>query len=284
MTKDHAGGEVGLDSFDLTGRVALITGAGSGMGRACALTFAGAGAEVYALDIDADAAAAVAAAAAAGASGSGSIEGVGVDVTDADAVGAVLKRVDAEHQRLDVLFNHAGRACAPGLELTEQDWLAGSDLNLKTPILLTSQALPLLRKSSSASIIFTASIAGIVASPNSPVYSAVKGGVIMFAKSIAAMLGPEGIRANAICPGTMETPMLVEFFSATPQALAAKRERGEITRDDVVDGVERFAQSVPLGRTGVPEEVAGLALYLASDASRYVTGTAIPVDGGYVAR
>lgn len=265
------------EAFSLADRVSVITGAGSGMGKACALTFASAGSTVYALDLNGDALNSVAAEA----NGmTGKIIPVAIDATDDAAIEALLERVDREQGRIDVLFNHAGRACTPGMDLSNKDWLVSTDLNLRVPILLTSKALPLLRKSDAASLIYTASIAGLVASPNSPIYSAVKHAIIGFTKSVAATLGPEGIRANAICPGTMETPMLVDFFRGTAQIA----DKSKATREDVDAGIERFKVQVPLQRTGKPDEVAELALFLASKASRYVTGTAIPVDGGYVAK
>lgn len=264
-------------AFSLRDRVAVITGAGSGMGRACTRAFAEAGATVYGLDLNGEAVQALADELP---PGKGTIRAVAVDATVDSDVDAVLARIGDEQGRIDVLFNHAGRACAPGLALTNDDWLNGTDLNLRVPILLTSKALPLVRKSKAGSLIYTASIAGLVASPNSPIYSAVKHAIVGFTKAVAAALGPEGIRANAICPGTMETPMLVDFFRGT----ANLADPNSATRADVAAGVDRFKQLVPLGRTGHPEEVAGVALFLASEASRYVTGTAIPVDGGYVAR
>lgn len=265
------------EAFSLADRVSVITGAGSGMGKACALTFAAAGSTVYALDLNGDALNSVAAEA----NGmTGKIIPIAIDATDDAAIEALLERVDREQGRIDVLFNHAGRACTPGMDLSNKDWLVSTDLNLRVPILLTSKALPLLRKSDAASLIYTASIAGLVASPNSPIYSAVKHAIIGFTKSVAATLGPEGIRANAICPGTMETPMLVDFFRGTAQIA----DKSKATREDVDAGIERFKVQVPLQRTGKPDEVAELALFLASKASRYVTGTAIPVDGGYVAK
>lgn len=264
--------------FSLADRVTVITGAGSGMGRACAVAFAEAGATVYALDLDGGAVDKLALEI--NDVVPGTIEPVQLDATDDSAVAELLSRIDTAHGRIDVLFNHAGRACAPGVEITSEDWAKASDLNLRVPVLLTGAALPLIRKSSNPSLIYTASIAGLVASPNSPLYSALKGAIVQYTKSVAVALGPEGIRANAICPGTMETPMLVDFFRGT----ASVDDLSKATRDDVDAGVDRFKQQVPLGRTGQPDDVAGLAVFLASDASRYVTGTAIPVDGGYVAR
>lgn len=264
-------------AFSLEGRIAVITGAGSGMGRASAATFAAAGATVYALDLNSGGLDSLAAETS---GGPGRIEAVTIDATDDKAMDALIERIDKEQGRIDVLFNHAGRACAPGLTLTNEDWLKATDLNLRVPILTTSKALPLIRKSKAGSLIYTASIAGLVASPHSPIYSAVKHAIVGFSKAVAASLGPEGIRSNAICPGTMETPMLVDFFRGTAQVADASK----ATREDVAAGVDRFKQLVPLGRTGQPQEVAELALFLASDASRYITGTAIPVDGGYVAK
>jgi NAD(P)-dependent dehydrogenase (short-subunit alcohol dehydrogenase family) len=265
------------ERFGLTDRVALITGAGSGMGRASAITFAQAGAHVIVVDRDAAAATAVVSEI----NGSnGSAEPAVLDATDQVAIAQMFNTVERDHGRVDVLFNHAGRACAPGLEVTEADWEAAIELNLKAPILITSAALPLLRRSKHASLIYTASIAGLVASPMSPLYSAAKGGLVLYVKSVAATLGPEGIRANVICPGSIETPMLIDFFSSAAPAHSS----GPLTRADVAVGVDRYAQLVPLGRVGHPQEAADVALFLASDASAYITGAAIPVDGGYVAR
>lgn len=261
----------------LQDRITIITGAASGMGRACTLTFAGAGAVVYALDIDGEALATLAEEAA---GTRGKVVPVTMSATDDAQVETLFQRIEAEHGRIDVLFNHAGNACAPGIEITAEDWVAASTLNLRAPILMTARATPLLRKSSCGSVIFTASIAGLVASPNSPVYSAVKHGIVGYMKATAAFLGPHGVRANAICPGVMETPMLVDFFRVTTTV----QDPAAATREDVEGGVGRFRQQVPLGRTGTAEDIAGLALFLASDASSYITGAAIPLDGGYVAK
>jgi NAD(P)-dependent dehydrogenase (short-subunit alcohol dehydrogenase family) len=249
--------------FDLTGRVALITGAGSGMGRASAVAFGEAGAHVIVVDRDAQSADAVTAEVAAG---PGSAESLVLDLTDVAAIGAAFEELTTRHDVLDVLFNHAGRVCAAGMDVSLDDWDAAVDLNLRAPVFVTQAALPLLRRSShGASLIYTASIAGLVASPNSPIYSAVKGGVVQYARSVAVALGPEGMRANVICPGPTQTPMLRDFFGGAD------------------DAVEAFVQRVPLRRAGLPREAATLALFLASDASSYVTGVAIPADGGYVA-
>jgi len=250
----------------LEGRVALITGGASGMGKSSSELFAEAGAHVVVIDRDREATEGLVA----------EIEGAGgraeaavLDLTDLDGIASTVADVGERHGRIDVLFNHAGSVCAPGTGVTEADWEIAAAVNLKAPIFMTQAALPYLEKSDHASLIYTASIAGLVASPNSPLYSALKGGVVQYAKSIAYSQGPNGIRANVICPGTTDTPMLPSFFSKDKAEAEA--------------GMARFLEKVPLRRIGQPDEVAQLALFLAGDASSYLTGVAIPVDGGYVA-
>ncbi len=250
----------------LEGRVALITGGASGMGRSSCELFARHGAHVVVIDRDEEAANSLVEAIEAE---GGKAEAAILDLTDVDGIHATVEEIGEKHGRIDVLFNHAGSVCAPGMGVTPDDWEIASAVNLRAPIFMTQAALPYLNKSESASVIFTASIAGLVASPNSPLYSALKGGVVQYAKSIAVGLGPGGIRANVICPGTTDTPMLPTFFS---------KDKAEADA-----GMAKFLEKVPLRRIGQPHEVANLALFLASDASAYVNGVAIPVDGGYVA-
>lgn len=251
----------------LAGKTALITGAGSGMGRASALAFAAAGARVLVVDRDGEAARAVADEA--NRTAAASAAPVVLDVTDLAAIEETFRRLAGEVERIDVLFNHAGSVCAPGIDIDESDWDAAAALNLRAPVFITKAALPLLaRGERGASLIYTASIAGLVASPMSPLYAAMKGGVVQYARSVAFALGPEGIRANVICPGPTETPMLAKFFGGA---------------DSAPQALEGFLQRVPLRRPGKPREVADLALFLASDASSYLSGVAIPIDGGYVA-
>jgi NAD(P)-dependent dehydrogenase (short-subunit alcohol dehydrogenase family) len=242
----------------LDGRVAVITGGASGMGRSSSELFARAGAHVVVVDRDAEAATALTEAI--NQSG-GSSEAEILDLTDLDGIKASVDSVGGRHGRIDVLFNHAGSVCAPGTDVAPADWEIAAAVNLRAPIFMTQAALPYLEKSErGASLIYTASIAGLVASPNSPLYSALKGGVVQYAKSIAYSLGPKGIRANVICPG---------FFSKDKAEAEA--------------GMQKFLEKVPLRRIGQPHEVAQLALFLAGDESSYINGVAIPVDGGYVA-
>ena len=149
MSKVEQANEI-VAGFSLDDKISVVTGAGSGMGRASALTFAAAGAVVYALDIDESALDSLAEDAK---HVRGSIIPCAVDATTDERLRSLARRIEAEYGRLDVLFNHAGRACAPGTEITNADWLVASDLNLRVPIMLTSELLPLLRKSKTASYV-----------------------------------------------------------------------------------------------------------------------------------
>jgi NAD(P)-dependent dehydrogenase (short-subunit alcohol dehydrogenase family) len=255
----------------LQGRVALITAAGSGMGRASAELFASEGAHSIVVDRDPEAAERTVKAIT-DAGGSASAEQT--DVSKVDELESLFARVQRDHGVLHVLFNHAGIPGAAGIEMTEAEWQLSVDVNMKSAFFATSFALPLLRKADGhGSVIFTASTTGLVGSPYSPLYSMTKGGVIMFMKGFALMVAKDGIRANAICPGPIETPMLPLFFGRTP------------TEGGVDNEVRGFiAQAVPVGRPGQPSEIATAALFLASDDSSFVTGVALPVDGGYTAR
>jgi NAD(P)-dependent dehydrogenase (short-subunit alcohol dehydrogenase family) len=181
--------------------------------------------------------------------------------------------VGERHGKVNVLYNHAGIPGAAGLDIDDEAWRVATDVNMKGAFFATNAALPWLRKAvaGTASIIFTASVSGLVGSPLSPLYSMTKGGIVLLMKSLALQLGPEGIRVNAICPGPIATPMLPQFFGREAAA-------------GVDDLVEAFTANVPLGRSGRPEEIAAAALFLASDEASFITGVALPVDGGYLAR
>ncbi|MBM3679242.1 MAG: SDR family oxidoreductase [Actinobacteria bacterium] len=254
----------------LEGRVAVVTAAGSGMGRAGAIRFAAEGAHVWVTDLDGTAAEeTVAAIAAAG----GSATARQVDVTDVDALRALFAEVDREHGVLHVLWNHAGIPGPAGLAGTEEEWQLTIDVNAKSAYFGTALAEDLLeRAAGKASVLFTSSVSGLVASPSGPAYALAKGGIVLLMKSLAVSLGPKGIRCNAICPAAVETPMLRDFFRGVPA------EQHEEFKQSFV------AATVPLGRLFSPEEVASVALFLACDDSSAVTGVALPVDGGYTAK
>ena len=255
---------------DLEGRIAVVTAGGSGMGREGSLLFAREGAHVVVVDINEDAAAGVVRdIEAAG----GRAESMRVDMTDTGAIAGMVETIGSRHHRIDVLWNHVGAPGPRGFEFDEAAWLRSIALNLTAPVFLTKHAMPLLKAGDhGASVLFTSSVSGLIASRNSPVYSAVKAGVIGYMRCIAAIGAPDRIRANALCPGATETPMLEGFFRAPGESDEVLAQR-----------LTSFNAAIPLGRTCRPEEVAELALFLASDRSSYITGVAVPIDGGYVA-
>ena len=257
----------------LAGRVALITGSGSGMGREAALLFSREGATVVVVDRD-GAAAQATVDAIAGEGGSAAAEIC--DVASVEQLRALFRRVGSEHEALHVLYAHAGVPGAAGLDdVTEEEWQLAIDVNMKSAFFCTSFAAPLLRKAGGkGSIIYTSSASGLVGSMYSPLYSMAKGGIVNFTRAVALALAADGVRANVLCPGPIETPMLPLFFGRTASADA------EI--DEEMRGF--IAAAVPMGRPGRTGEVAATALWLASDDSSFVTGVAIPIDGGLTAR
>jgi NAD(P)-dependent dehydrogenase (short-subunit alcohol dehydrogenase family) len=245
----------------LTGKVAIVTGAGSGIGRATARLFAEEGARVVCADISGrqDAVAATIGDAALA---------VQADVT----VGAEVARLTAaaaeRFGRLDVLFNNvgAGGARMPLAEADEDAFDALVDLNLRSTFLGMKHAIPVMLRTGGGSIVNTASAAGLVGWKHLALYSAAKGGVVQLTKSAALDYATMGIRVNAICPGMTWTGLAGAGDDEPPPA-----------------GGDQ-APPQPMQRWGLPRELAAAALFLASDESSFVTGAAIPVDGGYVAR
>ncbi|MXW57840.1 MAG: SDR family oxidoreductase [Acidimicrobiia bacterium] len=259
---------MGVDMGVLEGRVAVITASGSGMGRAAALRMAGEGAQVVVADLRTDAAIeTVDLIAAAG----GAASAFTVDVSDVAQIEALMADVGATHGKIDVLYAHAGIPGPAGLDMSEADYEETAAINMKSAFFTVARAVPLLEASGNASIILTASTSGVVGSPFSPLYSLTKGAIVTFGKSVALALAPK-VRCNIICPGPVDTPMLPLFFGREPGT-------------DVKPLMKEFLEtSVPLLRPCQPEEIAEAALFLASDASSFVTGVALPVDGGYLAR
>ena len=250
----------------LAGRTALITGAGSGMGRSAALLFAAEGAGVVVADRDKAAVdTAVAAIRAAGGSAIGAV----VDVTRAAEVEAAVQAAVRELGALHVLYNNAGvwlPEDGPAPELDEEVWDRIIAVNLKGAFLGCKYAIPHLVEAGGGSIINVSSVSALRAGKDIyDAYAASKGGVIALTRSVASTWGPKRVRANAICPGSIDTPM---------------------TRGSYQDpAVERFwRERTALGRVGATDEVAQTALWLASEESSYVTGAVIVVDGGYMTR
>jgi NAD(P)-dependent dehydrogenase (short-subunit alcohol dehydrogenase family) len=253
--------------LQLEGKVALISGAASGMGLASSQAFAAEGATVIVADIDGDRAEQVAQNIRAE---GGNATSYRVDVSSVTQIEAMFEWVTQSHERLHVLFSHAGIQGAMGFDFTEEEFDHSIDVNLKSHFYATRYALPLLRETApEASIIYTSSAAGLRACKPSPTYGATKAAIISLMRSTAVLVGPEGIRANAICPGGVETPFSSGFISKSGRSPDEQ--------------AERHKREIPLGRIGQPSDVAPVAVFLASDQSRYMTGTWIPVDGGLTA-
>ncbi|MXQ07425.1 SDR family oxidoreductase [Alphaproteobacteria bacterium GH1-50] len=237
----------------LEGKTALVTAAGQGIGRASALAMAREGARVFATDVNEEALAALA-----------GVETFRLDVRDAASVGAAVERVGAP----DILFNCAGFvANGTILDCDEEQWGFSLDLNVTAMYRMCRAFLPGMIDAGGGSIINMSSVASsIIAAPNRFVYGATKAAVIGLTKAIAADFVTQGIRCNAICPGTVESPSLTERLTATGDYDAAHA---------------AFVARQPMGRIGKAEEIAALVVYLASDESAYTTGTAQIIDGGW---
>lgn len=244
-------------------KIALITGAGQGIGRATALRFAEEGARVIATDINEAALAELA--------GTPGVETRRLDVLDADAIAAL----PADLPPLNVLFNCAGHvASGTLLDCREADWELSMALNVTSMVRLIRALLPGMIEGGGGSIINMASVASSLKGvPNRFAYGTTKAAVIGLTKSVAADYIAQGIRCNAICPGTVESPSLRQRIRE--QARQQGREEADVYAD--------FIARQPLGRLGTPEEIAALATYLAADESGYTTGTAQIIDGGWLA-
>ena len=239
----------------LDGKRALVTAAGQGIGRATALMMAREGASVLATDVNETALAELAAT---------GLETRILNVRDPASIAAAV----AAAGRINVLFNCAGFVAAGTiLDCDEDQWAFSLDLNLTAMYRMCRAFLPGMIAGGGGSIVNMASVAGsVIAAPNRFVYGATKAGVIGLTKSIAADFISSGIRANAVCPGTVESPSLDQRLRDTGDYAAAKA--GFIARQ-------------PIGRIGQPEEIAALVVYLASDESSYTTGVAHVIDGGW---
>ena len=241
----------------LAGKTAFVTGGAGGIGRAVCARFAAEGARVIAADL------------AAGEMPEG-VERRALDVTDEGAVASAFARLEAEWERLDVLVNAAGVEIEKTIEQTTlEEWNRIFAINVTGTFLTAKHALPLLRRSSGASVINFGSYDGFIADPGLAAYCATKGAVHALTRAMACDHGPEGIRVNAICPGYVDTPMLQSFF----------RDAGNI------ETLKQAVRDVHPTRTyGTPDDVANLALWLASDEARYASGQLWVLDGGLTAQ
>ena len=252
----------------LKDKIALVTAGASGMGRAGAAAFARAGAHVVVVDVNEQAAKdTVADIEQDGGSAAAAI----VDVRDLGALKDLADRVTREHGKLHVLYNNVGIPGAAGLNLSPEEWDTGLEINGRASFFLSGYLLDALKAAEGASVIFTSSTSGLVGSPFSPMYSFTKGGIIALVRSMALAYAPDKIRVNAIAPGSVETPGLPGFFRIDDPVEIEKRKAA-------------FFATIPMGRPSKPEEIAQVALFLASDMSSYITGVTIPVDGGITAK
>lgn len=251
----------------LANKLAVITAAASGMGRAGVARFVQEGARVAAIDVNAAALAALVDEFGA------AVVPVQADLSTPDGARDSINQAAQALGGIDILWAHAGTpgpAGVEGLDLQAYDFAIM--LNVTSAVLAAGEVAKHMRKRGGGSLIFTSSVSGIVGSMFSPIYSTAKFAVVGLGKSLALSYGPDGIRVNVLCPGLTETPMMNGFISRSgdPAELAANG--------------TKFLSAIPLGRFGHAEDIANTALWLASDESAYVTGVALPIDGGYSAR
>jgi 2-keto-3-deoxy-L-fuconate dehydrogenase len=245
----------------LQGKLALVTAAGQGIGRAIAEALIAEGARVIATDLDDNKLA-----------GLKSIKSVKLDVRSTAAVEALAKETAAELGPLDVLVNCAGFVHHGSvLDCSEQDWDFSFDLNVKSMHRTIKAFLPgMLEKKKGAIVNISSAVSSIRGVPDRYVYGASKAAIIGLTKAVAADFIRQGIRANAICPGTIESPSLEGRI----------RDRSQATGKSLAEIEKAFIERQPMGRLGKPAEVAALAVFLASDESSYITGQPHLVDGG----
>jgi NAD(P)-dependent dehydrogenase (short-subunit alcohol dehydrogenase family) len=252
----------------LEGKVALVTGAGSGIGQATALRFAAEGAAVAVVDVNADAAAHTAMMISK--EDHGRALALAADVSAAEQIETAVGAAVAEFGRLDVVYNNAGVGSSGSVAVADVDeWERCFAVNVRGTFLCSRAALRHL--GNGGSIINQGSVSALVGVLDLAAYCAAKGAVVSLTRAMAVDLAPRGIRVNVICPGTVYTPLMEPLLRA----------RGD---GDVQTGLARTLVKYPLGRLGTPEDIANVALFLASDEASFLTGSVITPDGGMTAQ
>lgn len=250
---------------ELEGKVALVTGAGAGIGRASALAFAAAGARAMVSDVVVDG----------GEETVGQIQAAGgeatfvrADVSRKDEVEALVRETLETYGRLDCAHNNAGieGELAATADCAEANWDRTIAINLKGVWLCMRSEIPQMLQQGGGAIVNTSSVAGLVGFPTLPAYVATKHGVVGLTRTAALEYAEQGIRVNAVCPGVIQTAMIDRIVDGDAEAEA------------------QFTALEPVGRMGSPAEVAQAVVWLCSDAASFVTGVAMPVDGGFVAQ
>lgn len=252
-------------SSRLAKKVAIITGAGTGIGRAIALAFAHEGAKLVLVGRREEVLDSVA-------REIGKEKGIAValsaDISRPEEIERVVAHAVSQFGGINVLVNNAGLLhIGTAEQITEKQWDETFNINVRGLWLLSRAVLPEFRRAGGGSIVNVASVLGLNGARNRAAYAASKGAVVLLTKCMAIDHGHENIRVNAICPSFVETDLTAEVIRKAPNPEAVRRERVSVH---------------PMGRLGEPEDVAGLAIYLASDESSWVTGAALPVDGGYL--
>jgi NAD(P)-dependent dehydrogenase (short-subunit alcohol dehydrogenase family) len=250
----------------LQGKKAIVTGGGTGIGRAIALALGRAGAKVAVLGRRTDVLREVAEQIK---QAGGEAVAVTCDVSSDKAVRAAIGTADEVFEGLNVLVNNAGALSVSTVEsIAEDDWDRVIDTNLKGPFLMSRAVLPAFHKAGGGSIINVSSVLGLVGMKDRAAYCASKGGLVLLTKAMALDHAHQNVRVNCICPAIIETELVKGLFDDSEQGRQAKRAR---------------VATLPLGRFGRPEDIGDLAVFLASEESSWMTGTAIPVDGGLTA-